>query len=235
MQTSSPARTVAIVGAGPGISQAVAQRFAREGYAIGLIARNAGRLATQAELLRQGGAEAEFFPADVADTSALQAALSGLSLRFGAPGVLLYNAVQVRPSLPSQLDPEQLIHDFRVNVAGLLTSVQAVLPAMRSAHSGTVLITGGGLALAPNAAVASLAAGKAALRNLALSLHQELTPLGIHVATVTVAGLVQPGTLFAPGAIAERFWELHDQESEFWQHEVIFDGLSRAGAQEASA
>ena len=69
------------------------------------------------------------------------------------------------------------------------------------------VIVGGGLALDPTGwlAAASLAIGKAGLRSLAQTLHKELAPEGIHVATVTIAGQIQPGTTYDPDRIADRF------------------------------
>src|SRR5690606_15286885 len=50
------------------------------------------------------------------------------------------------------------------------------------AARGTILLTGGGLALEPYPRWVTLAAGKAALRTLAINLHKELLPEGIHIA-----------------------------------------------------
>ena len=56
---------------------------------------------------------------------------------------------------------------------------------MRAAGRGSILLTGGGLALDPTGwlPAASLAVGKAGLRSLAFSMHKELAPEGIHVGT----------------------------------------------------
>ncbi|NJL35119.1 MAG: short-chain dehydrogenase, partial [Chloroflexaceae bacterium] len=87
---------------------------------------------------------------------------------------------------------------------------------------GTILFTGGGLALDPYAQYASLAIGKAGLRSLTYTLGAELEPQGIHVATVTIAGTVQPGTFFAPDLIAEQYWNLHTQAPGTWQREIVY-------------
>ncbi|HWQ10255.1 MAG TPA: hypothetical protein VN436_14140, partial [Holophaga sp.] len=59
------------------------------------------------------------------------------------------------------------------------------------------------------------------LRQLALCLAEELAPAGIHAATVTVAGFIQPGTAFNPEAIAEHFWALYAEPREGWRGEVV--------------
>ena len=95
---------------------------------------------------------------------------------------------------------------------------------MREAGRGTILLTGGGLALDPTGwlPAASLAVGKAGLRSLAQTLHKELAPEGIHVATVTIAGQIQPGTAFDPDLIADRFWHLHAQPVGHFDWESVF-------------
>jgi len=115
---------------------------------------------------------------------------------------------------------------LQVNVAGALAAAQAVLPGMRARGSGAILFTGGGLAFDPTSwpAAASLALGKAALRNLAFSLHAELAPSGIHAGLLTIAGAVQPGTPFDPAHIAEAFWRLAGDAPGAFRAELIFRG-----------
>jgi short-subunit dehydrogenase len=210
-----------VVGVGPGIGLAVAKRFAREGYAVGMLARHADRLdALAAEVEREGG-RASAIQADAADTVSLGAALDRLRAELGDADVLVYNASSSHGGPPSALRRADLESDFRVCVTAALESVQRVLPPMRVAGRGTILLTGGGLALQPVAAMASLAIGKAGLRALALALADELAPAGIHVATVTVAGFVQPGTALDPDAIAEHYWRLHAQPAGAWEREVV--------------
>jgi NAD(P)-dependent dehydrogenase (short-subunit alcohol dehydrogenase family) len=69
--------------------------------------------------------------------------------------------------------------------------------------------------------MASLGAGKAALRNLAFSLHADLAPAGIHAGTVTICGTVKPGTAFDPDRIADSFWALHAQPAGSFEREVM--------------
>jgi len=212
-----------IIGVGPGIGLAVARRFAREGFAVGMVARREESLADfKASVLQAGAPKAYALAANVADATALKRAFDqALARHEGMPQVLVYNASLGHPTPASRLRPEDLIQEFRVNVLAALESAQLVIPAMRAAGSGTILFTGGGLALEPHAEQSGLSIGKAGLRSLALCLAEELAPEGIHVATVTVAGFVQPGTPFSPDAIAEKFWELHREPREGWQREVL--------------
>lgn len=216
-------KQLTIVGMGTGISRAVAERFGREGFSVAMLSRSPDKLTDLAQQLASAGITARSYPADASDATSLQQAFDAAHAEMGTMDVLLYNVAAVTPAMPSELDPDTLMAHFRVNVAGALRAAQLCLPAMR-AKGGTMLFTGGGLALNPRAEYSSLAAGKAALRNLVFSLHEELSADGIHVGTVTVGGYVEPGGPFAPVKIAEAFWQLHTQPQDDWEREIIFDG-----------
>jgi short-subunit dehydrogenase len=211
-----------VVGVGEGIGLAVARRFARAGFRLALVARRMEALQEYVDDLTQNGAEANAFAADAGDTPGLIEAFKAIKASVGAPEVLIYNAAAVVSGVPSALDVQQLEANFRVNVGGALVASQQVIPEMVARKSGTILFTGGGLALNPNPNYAALAIGKAGLRSLAYSLGAELEPQGVHVATVTVAGFVQPGTHFDPDKIAEKYWELHTQPAGSWEREIVY-------------
>ncbi|MBC7938908.1 MAG: short-chain dehydrogenase, partial [Chitinophagaceae bacterium] len=93
--------------------------------------------------------------------------------------------------------------------------------AMMARGSGTLLFTGGGYAFEPTPMLASVGAGKAALRNLTFSLFADLKERGIHAATVTIGGAVKAGTEFDPDAIAECYWQLHMQPKGCFEREIV--------------
>jgi NAD(P)-dependent dehydrogenase (short-subunit alcohol dehydrogenase family) len=200
----------------------VARRFARAGYRIALLARRADALSRYAVEIQATGADARGFPADAGDFGSLEGALRAVDDQMGAPEVLVYNAAAFRQGPPTTIRPEDLVADFKVSVAGALVCARHVAERMRAEKKGTILFTGGGLALNPFHNVASLAIGKAGIRSLALTLAAELEPDGIHVATVTICGFVKPGTHFDPDAIAEVYFALHEEPRASWQREVVF-------------
>lgn len=203
-----------VVGFGAGMGAALARRFAAGGFDVLGLAREPAR---HAALAGPGIALAR---ADAADPAALAAAVPPNT------AVLIHNAYAATMVPPSALTPEQAVADFTVNLASGLAAARAVLPGMREAGRGTILFTGGGLALDPTGwlPAASLAIGKAGLRSLARSLHAELAPQNIHAGTVTIAGTVAPGTAFDPDRIAEAFWALHQDPPGQFRAEIIFQG-----------
>jgi NADP-dependent 3-hydroxy acid dehydrogenase YdfG len=217
-------KVIFVVGMGPGVSAAVARRFARDGYAVGAVARSADKLEQQLSMLRASGTRVAGATADAGDIGSLREALARLRAELGDADVLVYNAAGVSCRPLAELSPEALAADLAVSVVGAFTAVQQVLPAMRARGSGTVLLTGGGFAFEPMPAMASLGAGKAAIRNLAFSLYADLSASGIHAATVTICGTVARGSAFDPDRIAEAYWQLHTQPAGAFEREVQFRG-----------
>ncbi|HEU4952673.1 MAG TPA: SDR family NAD(P)-dependent oxidoreductase [Holophagaceae bacterium] len=208
-----------LVGMGPGMGMALARRFGREGHRLGLLARRAEALGTLVADLQAEGFDVHGHAVDASDFGGLK-----LVLGKAEPDVLIYNASVFREAMPSQLAPEDLVSEFRAMAGGFLASVQAVLPSMKAKDRGTILLTGGGSALSPFASGASLSVGKAAQRSLLLSLAQELGETGIHAATVTICGMIQPGTAFDPEKLAEQFWQLHAQPRGGYEVERVIKG-----------
>jgi len=200
----------------------VARAFGKEGYALALLARNPAKLGENAQTLKQEGFAVYTFTADAGEEASLIEAFAQIRTQLGDPEVLIYNAAAFTPGKPSEINSSQLLADFRVNVAGALMATQQVIPAMKAKRCGSILLTGGGLALHPAADASSLAIGKAGIRSLAFSLAQELGNTGIRVGTVTICGTVEPGTHFDPDAIAQSYMALHKQSSEIAETEVIY-------------
>jgi len=212
-----------IIGMGPGLSAALAKRFAAGGFTVAGFARNPDKSAALAESMAANGQHLVLRGVDASDFSALAGAAASVEAELGPIEVLIYNAYRATIGLPSQVSVDEVVVDFRVNVASALAAVQAVLPAMRERGRGTILLTGGGLALDPTGwlPASSLAIGKAGIRNLAQTLNKEISETGIRVSTVTITGQIAPETPFAPDVIAEIYWGLHS-EAGLVPVEVIF-------------
>jgi short-subunit dehydrogenase len=206
-----------IVGAGPGISLNTARKFGKEGFNVALISRSMESLKKYENELKNDGIAAKGFPGDVSSVEDLKTAIDAVIKTYGKIDVLLYNAAAGKSGKPTTLSVDQLVEDFKISVAGALTSVKEVIPHM---ENGTILLTGGGLALHPYADYASLAIGKAGIRNLAYTLHQELSPKGIYVGTLTIKGFVQEGSYFSPENIANTFYSMYVNQTET---EIIFE------------
>jgi len=217
---STAPRHVVVIGAGPGLGAGIARRFGREGATVTLVARTAETLSPLAADLRAAGVAVSTVTADAGDPTAFRAALETV----GSPDVVVYNVGLVVSDDLLTADAEHLQHALTVDVVGAVVAAQVFTPAMRTAGAGTLLVTGGGPALYPDPEHASLTLGKAALRNAVAVLHEQLAEDGVHVASVTVVGVIAPGTVLDPDRLADAYWELHTQPRGEWAVDTVVDG-----------
>ncbi|HWK23086.1 MAG TPA: SDR family NAD(P)-dependent oxidoreductase [Ureibacillus sp.] len=212
-------KLIVVVGAGPGIGNHVAKKFGDNNFRVVLVSRNQESLTQYVEELKSQDIEAYSVVADAASTESVEVAFEQIKKEFGSIDVLVYNAAIVEGGRPTSLTPESLLTHYQVDVVGALRCALQVIPNQLANKSGTILFTGGGLALHPAADYAALTLGKAGIRTLALTLAEELKPQGVFVGTVTICGGVKPGTHFAPELIAEKYWDLHQKKEE---HEIVY-------------
>jgi len=216
------AETIVICGYGVGISEAVARRFAKEGYRVAIVARNAERLNSAAHKLAAEKVDVKAFPCDVGDVDAVKKLIADVQASLGPIKVLHWNAYTSDAGDLKSASADDLRAVLNVTVHGLLATVQAVLPDLK-AQGGALLVTGGGFAFYDPAVDAAatqwgaqgLAIGKAAQHKTVGLLSKSLHADGVYVGEVVVTGIVK-GTAFDSGnatleasTIAEKFWELY--------------------------
>jgi len=217
-----------IIGAGPGLGLAIAQRFAREGGPVTLIARSRRTLDEGVAALAASLAPVLAITADATDEAALVEAIAAASERFGTPDALIYNAAVIRADSVGQLTADEHLKAWNVNVVGALRAAATVGPSMARRGHGSIILTGG--MPVPDAGHVSLSLGKAGIRAVTEMLDQHYGRHGVHAATVTVAGAIAPGTDFDPADIAEHYWRLHAQVPGQWEREVMYEGPNHAHA-----
>ncbi|HEX8825557.1 MAG TPA: SDR family NAD(P)-dependent oxidoreductase [Archangium sp.] len=217
-------KVAAVVGVGPGLGAALARRFAREGYAVGLFARSESNLHPVRQEIEKAGGRAGLYPADATDEASLRSAFARLRADLGAPEVCIYNASTFTMGGLLELSPERFESAWRIGCMGGFLTAREVVPAMLERGSGTLLFTGATAALRGGARFAAFAVGKFGLRALAQSLARELGPRGIHVAHVVIDGQIGTGgeapTTLSPDALAETYWQLHRQHPSAWTQEL---------------
>ncbi|MGI5488746.1 SDR family NAD(P)-dependent oxidoreductase [Microtetraspora malaysiensis] len=209
--------TLAIVGAGPGLGLSIAKVFGGHGFNVALISRSKDRLDALVAELGAVGVTAAAFPADVADPDQLTAALTEAAARFGRVDVLEFSPYAGLTMVqPQDVTLDTLRPQVDALLFGAVAAVQAVLPAMREAGSGTLLFTTGGGAIAPYPMLATANIAQAGQRNWALNLHKTLADQGIYAANVAInlmiadAGQALDGVPYrAPDDIAQDYWELY--------------------------
>jgi len=216
------AETIVICGYGVGISDAVARRFAQEGYRVAIVARNAERLNAAAQKLSAEKIDVKAFACDVGDVNAVKKLIADVRSSLGPIKVLHWNAYTGGAGDLKTAGADELRTVLNVTVHGLVAAVQAALPDLKE-QQGALLVTGGGFAFYDPAVDAAatqwgaqgLAIGKAAQHKTVGLLSKSLQADGVYVGEVVVTGLVK-GTAFDSGnatleasTIAEKFWELY--------------------------
>lgn len=215
----------AIAGVGSGMGQALARTFARAGYNLALISRNPSNMEPYKKQVEEAGRRATLHQADVTVPESMKAVFEQIASQAGIPDVAIYNIATMTMEKPSELTARAIIDTLPLNFFGALHTTAAILPQMRKRGSGVLLYTGGGFAIEPSVERTTHSVGKAALRNWVYSLHKELAPEGIHVATVTITRPIQAGTTYDPDLIASNFVHLANQEPDAWQWEIIHKEL----------
>lgn len=221
-----------IVGVGPGLGAALANRFADAGHAIALMSRSARHREPIAKAINARGGKALGYDCDAGKPESVTAAFAHVRDTLGPPGTLIYNAGSYAPGGILEMDPERFESAWRANCFGGFLCSREVLPHMLESGGGTLLFTGATAALRGGAGFAGLAVGKFGLRALAQSLAREFGPRGIHVAHAVIDGQIatpsarerQPDraaeTYLAPEDIAETYWQLYCQPRSAWTLEL---------------
>jgi NADP-dependent 3-hydroxy acid dehydrogenase YdfG len=203
--------SLVIVGAGPNLGLAVARRFGREGFAVGLISRTESRLVELAAQLRLDGVNVAGAAADIRDSDALAGAIDQLADELGPVEVLEYSPLPapefMKPVLETTVDDVRGPLEF--SVLGAVAASQTVIGPMRETGRGTILFTTGGAAVNPYPARAGVGISFAGEVAYARMLHDALGDDGIHVAHIAVAGRIAPGADNEPDDVAEVLWTHH--------------------------
>jgi NADP-dependent 3-hydroxy acid dehydrogenase YdfG len=210
--------SIVIIGAGRGVGAAVARRFGREGFGVGLVARDAAKLQALASDLIAEGIDARGFTADVLDPASVTAAVADAEAAFGTVDVLQYSPIPAKHYLKSVLDStaDELHEAFRFSVLGSHAAVSAVLPGMRERGAGTILLINGGTSVTPRAGFAGTSIGFAGESAYGLMLHETLAPEGIHVVQLVIPGAIDADSDDrSPAVIADRIWLHHETPTEF--------------------
>lgn len=211
-----------IVGAGSGLGAALAARFASGGFQIALVARSPRTTAPIVNALKEASHDARGFVGNASSPASLDSAFEEIKNWAGDTDVLIYNVSAMKAAPASELTPERVLSEMATNLGGAIASVRNTLPAMRTRKSGTVIFTGGGLAIEPYPEWASLAAGKAALRAYSIALHKEVAADGVHVANIAICGIIEPDSPFDPNIIADRYWTIHEELPGSFSREIVY-------------
>lgn len=198
----------AVVGIGPKNGASFVRAFHAEGYRVAMLSRST-------ELSSQLAAElgdARAYAADASDATTLMDAFAKVRADLGDPSVLVYNAGSGSWKGFDETTASDLERAFRINALGLMIASQQVLPAMRQARAGNIVVVGATASLRGKPKTTAFAAAKAAQRSLAQSMARQFWPEGIHVSLVIVDGQISDAGAAAGASSADALGRLDPKD-----------------------
>lgn len=172
--SATRARTVVITGASAGIGRAIAERFARAGDRIGLIARDAAALDAVQQELKQSGAEVAAAPADVAEAEAVFAAAAGIEKQLGPIDIWVNDAMETVFSTVADMSPQEFRRVTEVTYLGFVHGTMAALKSMQPRNRGCIIQISSALAYRGIPLQSAYCGAKHAIRGFTDSLRTEL-------------------------------------------------------------
>lgn len=168
-------QTALITGAGRGIGRAIAIRFAAAGAAVVCCARSLDEVGETVELIRARGGEGLARAADVRDAEAMEGLAQAAVRRFGRLDLAVLNAGVNPPHAPIEEIPPEVWRDtVETDLTGVYLGLRAVVPHLRRAAGGNVLVIGSGAARRAPAGLGAYAAAKAGVSALVRVAAREL-------------------------------------------------------------
>jgi 3-oxoacyl-[acyl-carrier protein] reductase len=173
-----------ITGAGSGIGQATAEKFAREGARLALADLNFEKVARVAEAIAAAGTDTVALRADVARLADMNAAVKHVLEAYGRVDVLVNNAGITRDATLRNMTEESFDEVVAVNLKGVYNSARAVLPAMLAQGCGVILNASSVVGLYGNFGQTNYAATKSGVIGMTRTWARELARKGIRTNAV---------------------------------------------------
>ncbi len=168
-----------ITGAGRGIGQATAVKFACEGAKVVVCDMSADSVAETVKLCEDAGAQTLGAVADVTDVKSLQAMVRATLARFGRIDCLVNNAGIVADAQMKNMSDEQFDNVIAVNLKGVFNCTKAVVDTMLAQQSGVILNSSSIVGLYGNFGQTNYAAAKFGVIGMAKTWARELGRKGI--------------------------------------------------------
>jgi NAD(P)-dependent dehydrogenase (short-subunit alcohol dehydrogenase family) len=209
-----------IVGAGSGLSAALARACAKRDMGVVLAARDIGKLS---ELAAE--TDARLISCDAVDRRQVDALFRVVG-EVGVPALVVYNASYRARGPFVELGAADVERSVQVTALGGFHVAQAAARQMLPLGRGSIFFTGASASVKGYAQSAPFAMG-----GLAQSMARELAPKGLHVAHFVIDGGISRGPqdprrergadgLLDPAAIAETYLHVHGQARSAWTWEV---------------
>jgi 3-oxoacyl-[acyl-carrier protein] reductase len=212
-------KTAVVTGACSGIGRAIAELFAREGAAVGVVDLDAAKAEATAGELARHGVRTAGARADVADEGAVKAAFRAITAELGEVHILVNNAGMDTTSPVETMSTEMFDRMIAVHLRGTFLCTREVLPAMRRKGWGRIINISSQLAHKGGPTMAHYCAAKAGIMGFTKSLAYEVARDGITVNSINPGPINTPLLEALPQSWLEmkkgelpigRFGEVHE-------------------------
>jgi short-subunit dehydrogenase len=236
-------KTIAVFGAGPGLGQAVAHRYARAGYEVVLVRRRREPLERLAGDLAAAGTTVHVVTADLADTGATPRLAKQIRAKAGNLDALYYAPTPDTGFVSAaELTPERARDFMPLIFYTTLALVQEFLPHMLEQGDGAILTAQGGSTVHGLPNLSGPSPAQAAQRNYLQALHAEVADKGVYVGMLYVGATIENsafhshvtavggggrtwGPIVDPSHLANLLWNMHNakQPSEASYPETVLN------------
>ena len=176
---SSDTRTALVTGASRGLGRAIAERLARDGWRVELVARQADKLNEVRAAIEAAGGKACVHTADISDPKSADQVIAAVEKESGPLGTLINNAGITKDGLLMRMDDADWSAVIDTNLTGAFRWIRAASRGMLKARAGRIINIGSVVGLVGNAGQANYAAAKAGLIGLTQSVAREFASRGV--------------------------------------------------------
>ncbi len=222
-------KSIAVFGAGPGLGQAVARRYAQEGYAVTLVGRRSEPLDRLAKDLTNAGSAAHVITADLSDTGATPRLAEQIRAEAGHLDAFYYAPTPATGFVSAaDLTPQHAQSFMPLIFYTMLALVQEFLPHMLEQGYGAIMTAQGGSTVQGLPYMSGPSPAQAAQRNYLEALHAEVAEKGVYVGMLYIGAAIENSAFHAamekskaagdpvwemptvdPGHLADLLWRMH--------------------------
>jgi 3-oxoacyl-[acyl-carrier protein] reductase len=179
MNSPANSQTALVTGASRGLGRAIAERLARDGWSVALVARQADKLQEVCTAIEAAGGKASVHTADISDPKSADQVIANVEKESGPLAALINNAGITKDGLVMRMEDADWCSVIDTNLTGAFRWIRAASRGMLKARKGRIVNIGSVVGLVGNAGQANYAAAKAGLIGLTQSVAREFASRGI--------------------------------------------------------
>ena len=200
-----------VTGAGTGVGQAIALRFARDSYRVSVVGRTSSSLQETVQMIAASGGTSQEFVCDVASRREVERAVEAAERELGPIDVLVNNA-GVAESVPFvSMDDEVWERTLGINLNGTYHCMRAIAPGMFSRRNGRIINIASSAGKVGYPYTAAYVASKHGVLGLTRSVAMEAASRGVTVNAICPGWIASDMTARSVARIVERTGKTGDE------------------------